>query len=411
MTGELSGPRALADLPVTALPVAALLALTVVLGAARAGGWVATKLRQPPVVGEIVTGILLGPSLLGVLWPDGSNVLFRADVIDALKVIAQLGLVLFMFLVGLDVDLASLRKSGRQAVVISNVSILLPLLLGGGLAVWLFPRFGGSSNEAAFILFIGTAMAITAFPVLARVLQDTGIANTRIGVLSLTCAAVDDITAWCLLTVVLAIAGASGPGRVLVTVGTLLVYVAVMLLVVRPALRRLPQLSVPSAIVLAFASGWVTEQIGVHAIFGAFLAGIVAPRRSAGPLREGLEPLTTMLLLPVFFLIVGLSTRIDLLDSPYLWLVSLLVIVVAVTGKFVGSAITARVIGESWRDAVLLGSLLNMRGLTELVILTVGLSAGIIGPTLYTVMVVMAIVTTVMAAPVIMRLKELGDAR
>ena len=196
----------------------------------------------------------------------------------------------------------------------------------------------------------------------------------------------------------------------LVTVGTLLVFVAVMLLVVRPALRRLPQLSVPSAIVLAFASGWITEQIGVHAIFGAFLAGVIAPRPSAGKLREGLEPLTTMLLLPVFFLIVGLSTRIDLLDSPYLWLVALLVIVVAVTGKFVGSAITARVIGETWRDAVLLGSLLNMRGLTELVILTVGLSAGIISPTLYTVMVVMAIVTTVMAAPVIMRLKDRGAA-
>jgi Kef-type K+ transport system membrane component KefB len=383
-----------------------LLALTVLLSAARVGAWVAVRVGQPKVMGEIVAGIVLGPSVLGLVWPTALDTVFDPPVIGALKVLAQIGLVLFMFLVGLEVNLVHLRGSGRQALVVSNVSILLPLVLGGVLALWLYPRYGGDANQVAFTLFIGTAMAITAFPVLARVLQDSGLATTRIGVLALTCAAIDDVTAWCLLSVVVALVHASGPERVFVTFGLLVAFGSALILLVRPLLRRLPRFTVPAALVLAFSSAWLTEQIGVHTIFGAFLAGLIAPRASAEHLRSSLETMTTLVLLPVFFLVVGLSTRIDLLTSPLLWGVALIVTAVAVAGKFAGSTLASRLLGESWRDAILLGTLLNMRGLTELVILTVGLEIGLISPTLYTVMVVMALVTTAMAAPLIARFRS-----
>jgi Kef-type K+ transport system membrane component KefB len=380
-----------------------LLALGVVIVAARAAGWAISKIGQPRVHGEILAGILLGPSLLGVVSPSTLDGLFPTEVVGALKVLAQIGLVLFMFLIGLELDIQKLRGHGRKAVVISQCSIVTPILLGAVLAVWLYPRLGAGVDRLGFTLFMGAAMAITAFPVLARVLQETGLTRTRIGVLTITCAAVDDVTAWCVLAGVVAVVQATGFGDAVVTVVLSLAYLAAMLTVVRPLVARMPAVPVWLAICMALLSAWVTEEIGIHAIFGAFMAGAVMPRRTAvqREIHDRLESAVVSFLLPVFFVVVGLATRIDALDSPYLWAVTGLVCLTAVAGKWGGSMIGARLTGERWQDAAAIGILMNTRGLTELVILSVGLELGVITTTVFTIMVIMALVTTLMATPLL----------
>ena len=380
-----------------------LLALTVVIAASRLGGWAISKLGQPRVLGEIVAGILLGPSLLGAVWPDALEYLFPAGVIESLRVLAELGVVLFMFLIGVELDLAKLRGQGHKAVVISLTSIVAPLFLGIGLAIWLYPRLGGGADELGFALFIGTAMAITAFPVLARVLRETGLDTTRIGVVTITCAAVDDVSAWCLLALTVAVVGSSGFGSAAWTIGLFLVFLVLMLWIVRPLLARLPSIPMWLAVCIALVSAWVTEEIGVHAIFGAFLAGSVMPRTAKleRVTHQRLEPVVVTVLLPVFFVVVGLSTRIERLDGLYLWGIAVLFTGVAIAGKFGGATIAARVMGETWRDASAIGVLMNTRGLTELVILTVGLELGLITDTIFTIGVLMALITTFMATPLL----------
>jgi Kef-type K+ transport system membrane component KefB len=380
-----------------------LLALAVLIACSRVAGWAISKIGQPRVHGEVLAGILLGPSLLGVLWPAALDYLFPAEVVGALRVLAQVGLVLFMFLIGLELDLTMLRGNRHKALVISPASVVVPIVLGGVLALWLYPRLGGDADRLGFTLFVGAAMGITAFPVLARVLQETGLYRTRIGVLTITCAAVDDVTAWCLLALVVAIVEATGPGETLWTVALSLGFLAAMLVLVRPALARLPRLPLWIAICLAMSSAWVTEMIGIHAIFGAFMAGAAMPRTPEAQVkvRRRLEPAILTFLLPVFFVVVGLATRVDLLDDPYLWGVTLLFIGVAIAGKWGGSMIAARLVGETWRDAASIGILMNTRGLTELVILTVGLELGVINTTLFTMGVLMALVTTLMATPLL----------
>ncbi len=381
----------------------ALLAIAVVTVAAQLAGRGAALVRQPRVNGEILAGILLGPSLLGLVYPEALAFLFPPEVVEALGVLSQLGLVAFMFLVGLDLDLGQLRGQSHRAVVISHTSIAVPLGLGAVLGLWLYPRMGGDVDRLGFVLFLGAAMAITAFPVLARILRETGLDRTRLGVLVITCAAVDDITAWCVLAMVVAVVGSSGPAGVLLTVGLSLAFLAVAFLGVRPLLARLRWLSLPTALGLAVLASWVTEEIGIHAIFGAFVAGVVMPRTDRFPqaVHDRLEPVTVGFLLPVFFAVVGLKTRVDLLDSAYLWGVAALVLVIAVVGKWGGSMLAARAVGESWSDAATIGILMNTRGLTELVILTVGLELGVVTPELFTVMVLMALTTTVMAMPLL----------
>jgi Kef-type K+ transport system membrane component KefB len=380
-----------------------LLSLMVIVVAARLAGWAISKIGQPKVHGEILAGIILGPSLLGLIWPEAMHYLFPTEIIGALKVLAQIGLVVFMFLIGLELDLNKLRGHGHKAVVISHASILAPILLGAGLAVWLYPRFGGGVGRLGFTLFLGAAMAITAFPVLARVLQETGLYRTRLGVLTITCAAVDDVTAWCILAVVVAIVKATGPADAIRTIALSLGFLILMLRVVKPLLNRLPSIPLWLAIALALAGAWVTEQIGIHAIFGAFMAGAVMPRRPSvhHDVHEKLEHATLTFLLPVFFVVVGLSTRVDLLNDAYLWGVTLLVIATAIAGKWGGSMVAARVVGEKWQDAAAIGILMNTRGLTELVILSVGLELGVISTTIFTMMVLMALVTTLMATPML----------
>jgi Kef-type K+ transport system membrane component KefB len=380
-----------------------LLAVAVVIAAAAGVGWLARRVGQPKVMGEIVAGILLGPSLLGVLWPDAVDYLFPPQVVGALSAVAQLGLVLFMFLVGAELELGQLRSQGRRALVISQVSILVPLVSGAVLALWLYPRVGGDVDRVGFSLFIGAAMAITAFPVLARILRDSGLASTRLGALVLTCAAIDDVSAWGVLAVVVAIVTSSGPADVVATAAWAGVFVLVMLFAVRPFIARSRLVTLPVAVAFAFVSAWIADLIGVHAVFGAFVAGATISPSVVGRLDlvERLETATSTILLPVFFVVAGLSTRIGLLDSAYLWGIAALVVAVAIGAKLGGSSVAARLTGESWRDALTIGVLMNARGLTEIVILTVGLELGVINQTVFTVMVLMALVTTFMTGPLL----------
>ncbi len=383
--------------------VQVLLSVGAVVVSVRAVGWLVARIGQPRVMGEIIAGILLGPSVLGLVWPDALEFLFPAGVIGALKVLAQFGLALFMFLIGMELDFRSLRGQGRRAVAISQASIVAPMLLGAALALGLYPAFGAGVDRVGFVLFIGAAMSITAFPVLARLLQETGLIRTRTGVLAMTCAAIDDVTAWCLLAVVVATTSSAGFTDAVLTVVFAAVYVLVMFRVVGPLLARFDRVPLWAVLALLLVSAWTTEQIGIHAIFGGFVAGVVMPRREPWrrEVHDRLETTVTHLLLPVFFVVVGLGTRIDLLTSPALWAVTALVILVAVVGKFGGATLAARAVGETWPSATTIGLLMNTRGLTEIVILTVGLELGIITPTVFTIMLLMALVTTLMATPLL----------
>lgn len=380
-----------------------LLAVAVAVVAARALGWVAVRARQPRVVGEVLAGIVLGPSLLGALWPAATEYLFPVQVMPGLKGLAQLGLVLFMFLVGVELDPGLLRGRGRTVAYVEVGSLVLPFGLGVASALWLYPRFGTGTDRLSFVLFIGVAMAITAFPVLVRILQDTGLAGTPVGAVAVAAAALDDVTAWCLLAGAVAVTASTGPGEVLVVAGLAVSYVLVMLLVVRPVLARVGTVSLPVAVAVALLSAWATEHIGVHAVFGAFVAGAVMPaeRSVRARLEDQLTTVTTSVMLPVFFVVVGVSVRIDRLNSLYLWGVTALVVLVATVGKMVGATGGALLSGSSRRDALTLGVLMNTRGLTEIVILTVGLELGVIDTTMFSIGVVMALATTVVASPLL----------
>ena len=380
-----------------------LLAIAIVIVASRFFGWVISKVGQPQVHGEILSGIILGPSVLGLIWPDAVKYLFEPAIVAGLKILAQLGLVMFMFLIGIELDLEKLRGQGRKAVIISQTSIIVPIALGAALAVWMHPRFAADVDPLGFSLFVGAAMAITAFPVLARVLQETGLYNTRIGVLTLTCAAVDDVSAWCVLAGVVAIVKSTGAGDALLIIALALGFWFGMVSIVKPLLARRPAIPLWGALALALASAYITERIGIHAIFGAFMAGAVMPRGGSlhHQVTEKVQTVTLTLLLPVFFVVVGLATRIDRLGSAYVWAVTALVIATAIAGKWGGSMLAARLTGESWRDAAAIGILMNTRGLTELVILSVGLDLGVISTTVFTIMVLMALTTTLMATPML----------
>ncbi|MEV6300192.1 cation:proton antiporter [Actinoplanes sp. NPDC051861] len=390
-------------MPVT---VQMLLSVSIVIIAVRAVGQLLIRIGQPRVIGEIIAGILLGPGVLGVIWPEALETLFPDAIIGAFRSLAQIGLILFIFLIGVELNVAGLRRVGRRAGVISGVSVVVPFLLGAGLGALLYQRFGQGVGLLGFSLFLGAAIAITAFPVLARLLQETGLFHTRAGVLAITCAAIDDVVAWCLLATVVAVMTSASPAGVVVLVVLAATYVVFMVAAVRPVLARLAPLPLWLALVVTFVSAWITEAIGIHALFGAFLAGAVMPRdeRWRRAVQERLQAPVEILLLPLFFVIVGLSTRVDGLGSWALIGVFLLVTAVAVVGKLGGATVAARISGEPWSRSVAIGVLMNTRGLTEIVILTAGLELGVIGTEMFTIMVLMAIATTVMAPPLLRRL-------
>jgi Kef-type K+ transport system membrane component KefB len=381
--------------------VKVLLSAGLVIATVRAFGWLLHRLHQPRVIGEIVAGIVLGPSVLGLVWPEAMRFLFPADVIDAFRVLAQFGLVLFMFLVGLELNLLSLRGEGRKTTAISVTSVVFPFVLGVAAAFLLYPEFGNGEGALAFHLFIGAAVSVTAFPVLARLLQEAGMFHTRIGAIAITCAAINDVLAWCLLAGVVAVAAATGPTSVAIPLALSLGFVLLMFKVVKPLLARWEPPGLWLVLVITFVSAWTTEQLHLHAIFGAFVAGAVMPRNEQWQrsIHLRLDATVSTFVLPIFFVVIGLATRVDGLGSWHLIGVLGLVTAVAVVGKLGGVTLAARAAGEPWAGAVTLGVLMNTRGLTELVILAVGLQLGVINTELFTIMVLMAVITTVVTAP------------
>lgn len=364
---------------------------------------------QPPVIGEVFAGILLGPSLLGAQF---SSFVLPLSVAPFLAIIAQLGVTLYMFLVGLELNARLLQRRVHVTIAVSHASILAPFLLGGFLSLFLYTSLATEHVPFLhFALFLGVAMSVTAFPVLARILADRGWTQTELGAIALSCAAVDDVTAWCLLALAVGVAKASLSDAFVVTAGTL-AYIIVMFLVVRPLARRAASSCVsdrPShnSIVVVFAgmllSCLITEAIGIHAIFGAFLFGAVMPHESsiAKALRSELEDVVTILLLPAFFAFTGMRTRIDLVTGLDQWLLCGLIIIVASLGKFGGTLIAARLTGLGWRHSATLGVLMNTRGLMELIVLNIGLEMNVISPRLFAMMVLMALATTLATSPIL----------
>ncbi|WP_224364876.1 cation:proton antiporter domain-containing protein [Hyalangium versicolor] len=392
-----------------------ILQLIVIIGVSRLIGRGARWLGQPLVIAEVVAGIVLGPSLLGWLAPGAMEVLFPQSSMGILKMLSQVGLILFMFLIGLELDPKLLKGRGHASVAISHTSIVVPFALGAGAAaLWLYKALAEPSvSFSSFVLFMGVAMSITAFPVLARILTERRLMQSRVGAIAITCAAVDDVTGWCLLAFVVSIVRASDFTHAAWTTLFTLLYITFMLLVVRPFLARLgarvasrdglTQNVVAATLILLLASSWATEFIGIHALFGAFMLGAIIPKEGglAESLAEKLEDVAVVLLLPVFFAYSGLRTQIGLLNSSEAWLTCGAIILLACLGKFGGSAVAARLTGMRWREAGAVGILMNTRGLMELIVLNIGLDLGVISPKLFTMMVVMALVTTFLTTPLL----------
>lgn len=394
-------------------PVAILLLqVIIIILAARLCGMFFRKIGQPSVIGEIVAGILLGPSLVGTYLPDVSAFLFPASSLPNLGVMSQIGLILFMFVVGMELDLNVLKKQAHEAVVISHASIVFPFGLGIALAYFIYSNTAPAGvSFLSYSLFIGISMSITAFPVLARIVQERGMTKTRLGSIAITCAAADDITAWCLLAAVIAIVKAGSLASAGYTILFAAAYVLTMLRFVRPFLQRIgdlyatkERLSKPVVgvfFVTLLLSAWCTEVIGIHALFGAFMAGVIMPANASfrNIFIEKVEDLAQVLLLPLFFVFTGLRTEIGLLNEPGLWQLCAVIVLVAVSGKFLGSAIASRFVGQNWHSSLTIGALMNTRGLMELVALNIGYDLGVLTPELFAILVLMALVTTFMTGP------------
>jgi len=394
--------------------VLVLVQVLIIIGLSRLMGLGCRVVKQPLVIGEIIAGIMLGPSLLGLLAPNLATTLFPAETLPFLNVLSQVGLIFFMFLIGLELDPKYLKGNLDIAILTSHVSILVPFSLGSLLALWLYPLVSNSSVAfTAFALFLGAALSITAFPVLARIITENNLQGTRLGTLALTCAAVDDVTAWCLLALAIAVTRTNSMIGAVPTVIESLVYIGFMVTVGRWFLQRLSrfynltgrltQLTLAGIYMGVVASALITELIGIHLIFGAFLLGAVMPK-NPGLVRElaqKTEDFVLTFLLPIFFAYSGLRTQIGLLNRPELWLLCASVVAVAIIGKYVGTYVAARVGGIENREASALGWLMNTRGLTELIVLNIGLSLGVISPLLFTMLVIMALVTTVMTSPLL----------
>jgi Kef-type K+ transport system membrane component KefB len=394
-------------------PLAILLAqIVTIIIVARFFGWIFKKIGQPTVIGEIIAGIVLGPSLLGMYFPEFSAALFPVASLGNLKFLSQIGLILFMFVIGMELDLKVLKNKANEAVVISHASIVIPFTLGIGLAYFVYNRFAPEGIKfLSFSLFMGIAMSITAFPVLARIVQERGLNKTKLGAIAITCAAADDITAWSLLAVVIAIVKADNFVSSLYIIGLAALYVLAMLFIVKPFLKRIGDLygtkdTLVKPVVAIFfltliISSYATEVIGIHALFGAFMTGAIMPDvpKFRTIFIEKVEDVALILLLPLFFVFTGLKTEIGLINDPYLWKVTGFIILVAVVGKFLGSALAAKFVGQSWSDSLTIGALMNTRGLMELIVLNIGLELKVLTPEVFTMMVIMALVTTFMTGP------------
>lgn len=390
--------------------------IAVVLCASRAAGVLFQRMGQPIVIGEMFAGIMLGPSLLGWLAPHVSTFLFPPSSLGYLSALSQVGVVVYMFIIGLALNPKALRNHGHTAVLTSHVSIIVPFVLGSACALVLYPRLSNDSfSFTGFALFMGAAMSMTAFPVLARILTDRHLLETRLGALAIACAAVDDVTGWCILAYVVLVVRMQRPDATpfWFTVGGLGVFLTFMFLVAKRAFRGferayrrrggLTENMLAFMMVIALVCAIVTERLGLHLLFGAFLAGVMMPkdRDFVRHVVDKFETATLVLLLPLYFAFTGLRTSVRLIDGPDMWATCAAIICVAVGGKLGGSMIAARAVGTTWRESAGLGILMNTRGLMELVILNVGLDIGVISHALFSMMVLMALVTTFMTAPLL----------
>lgn len=394
-------------------PLAILLAqIVMIILVARIFGWFFKKIGQPTVIGEIIAGIVLGPSLLGMYFPEFSAALFPVASLGNLKFLSQIGLILFMFVIGMELDIKVLKNKASEAIVISHASIVIPFAMGIGLSYFVYNQFAPEGVEfLSFSLFMGIAMSITAFPVLARIVQERGIHKTRLGSIVITCAAADDITAWCLLAVVIAIVKAGDFVGSFYVISLALLYVLAMIFIVKPFLKRIGDLYAEKEnigkpvmaifFLLLIISSYATEVIGIHALFGGFMMGAIMPDITKFRMIfiEKVEDVSVILLLPLFFVFTGLNTQVGLINDAYLWKVTGGIIAVAVIGKFLGSALAARFVGQNWHDSLTIGALMNTRGLMELIVLNIGLELKVLTPEVFTMMVIMALVTTFMTGP------------
>jgi Kef-type K+ transport system membrane component KefB len=392
-----------------------ILQIGIIVLAARLVGFIFRKLHQPEVMGEILAGIMLGPSLLGWLAPAMSEVLFPIGSLGYLNALSQVGLLVFMFLVGLTLNPKELRDQGELAVFMSHCSIVVPFVLGALTALYLYPRLSDDSvTFTSFALFMGAATSVTAFPVLARILKERNLTRSRVGTLTIACAAVDDVTAWCILAYIVVLVRATASATPLwLSVTSLAIYILVMVFAVRRLLRwwhasyyaqgRVTDNMIALILLLVFASALLTEYMGIHTLFGAFLVGAIMPKDPLliRHLIEKFESITVVLLLPLFFAFTGLRTSIGLVHGAEMWFYCAIILLVAIAGKLGGSMLSGRVAGMQWRDAAVVGLLLNTRGLMELVILNIGLDIHVISPALFSMMVLMALVTTFMTTPLL----------
>jgi Kef-type K+ transport system membrane component KefB len=389
-----------------------LLQIIVIIACARFAGFLFKKIGQPAVIGEIVAGIILGPSVLGFFFPGINHFLFPAASLSTLNFLSQIGLILFMFIIGMEIDLKAIGKQAYDAVIISHASIIIPYALGVTLAYFIYRDYAPAGTSfLSFALFMGIAMSITAFPVLARILQEKGLTRSRLGAMALTCAAADDLTAWCILAAVIALVKSGSSISVLYTIGFAVVYVFIMMKGVRPYLEKLSTVYdnkikrrtpiIALLFVILIISSYITSIIGVHALFGAFMAGVIMPGSFSFRkiVVDKIEDVSIILLLPLFFVITGLRTEIGLINEGHLWITFGWILLVAVAGKFGGSALAARMVGQSWKDSLSIGVLMNTRGLMQLIVLNIGYDLGILSPEIYAMMVLMALVTTFMTGP------------
>ncbi|WP_294290561.1 cation:proton antiporter [uncultured Chryseobacterium sp.] len=396
-------------------PLALLLAqiVTIIL-VARIFGWICMKIRQPSVIGEMIAGIVLGPSLLGMYFPEFSAFLFPKESLGNLQFLSQIGLILFMYIVGMELDLSVLRKKAHDAVVISHASIIIPFALGIGLSYFIYKEFAPEGIQfTSFALFIAIAMSITAFPVLARIVQERNLQKTKLGTVVITCAAADDITAWCILAAVIAIVKAGSFESSIYVILMAIAYVFLMIKIVRPFLKRIGDLqagknTINKPMVAIFfltliLSAYATEVIGIHALFGAFMAGAIMPENAKFRTLfiDKVEDVALVLLLPLFFVFTGLRTQIGLLNDSHLWITAGFIILTAVIGKFAGSALTAKFLGINWKESLTIGALMNTRGLMELIVLNIGYDLGVLSPEIFAMMVIMALFTTFMTGPML----------
>jgi Kef-type K+ transport system membrane component KefB len=383
--------------------------LIVILIVVQVFGYLCQFIGQPRVIGEILAGLALGPTLLGTILPQVESSVFPGSALPTLQTLGDIGLVLYMFSLGTHIDTHAMLKHGRKATVVSLSGVLLPLAMGGIFAYLLYPEFAGpKANLASFMLLVGTAMAITAFPVLARLLEERGILATKIGALALLCAAIDDVVGWCLLALVIAIIHATGVTSVVMTIVFLALFVGVMLVVVRPLLLFADQhlQSKPAlmtfTMILLLLSAFATSAMGIHPVFGAFMMGTILPRRTAFIEQvKSIDKVNYLLFLPLYFVYNGLRTHIGLINSPALWLLCIMVLIIACLSKILGGSLSLKVFGASWKESFTLGTLMNTRGLVELIVLNIGLDLGVISPTFFAMLVIMAVVTTMMAPPLL----------